>query len=171
MNESQLEKVKNDLQNKKQLNTPIFVDLDDESQNDINNIDDESVSNTELYNETNSQREESNAFQVLMNRSKPIHYKSPLPQPVEEVDLKEKMNEIRSKRKEKLIALADKKGYSKRKVAEVEEGERIEKNIEDRMRFFKSSNKNDVTDKNDNSTELSLKNNKQHSGNLLDYFR
>ncbi|XP_011337691.1 uncharacterized protein LOC105279536 isoform X2 [Ooceraea biroi] len=169
MNGSQSEKIKNILQNQK-LNTPIILDLDDDPSNDAKNIDDKDTSNAELCNEAGSQREESNAFQLLMNRSKPIQYKSPLPQPVEEVELKEKITELKSKRKEKLIALADKKGYSKKKLAELEEGERIEKNIEDRMRVFKGDNKDNVTHRKDENIELPLKNNKQHSGNLLDYF-
>ncbi|XP_050460172.1 uncharacterized protein LOC126856044 isoform X2 [Cataglyphis hispanica] len=128
---------------------------------------------TKLCNEVGSQREESNAFQVLMNRSKPIQYKELSPQSIEDIENKEKLDdikELRSRHKEKLIALADKKGYSKRKIAEMEEGERIEKNIENRMRFFKSDVTDDIAHKRNDSIGLSIKNNKQQSGNLLDYF-
>jgi len=171
MNRSHLTKIKNVLQDKKKLNVPIIIDLDNNS-NDTKDFDDENVS--EIYDieshDTGSQREESNAFQVLMNRNKPIQYKSVLSEPIEE-ELKEKIIELKSKRKEKLMILADKKGYSKRKLAELEEAERIEKNIEDRMKFFKDNSKNDVIHKKDDNIELSLRNNKQVSGNLLHYFR
>jgi hypothetical protein len=171
MNRSHSTKIKNVLQDKKELNVPVIIDLDDNS-NDAKDFDDENAS--EIYDieshDADSQREESNAFQVLMNRNKPIQYKSVLSQPIEE-ELKEKIIELKSKRKEKLMILADKKGYSKRKLAELEEAERIEKNIEDRMKFFKDNSKNDVILKKDDNIELSLRNNKQVSGNLLDYFR
>jgi len=147
------------------------VNLDYSSNNSIN-LNAEIESNIEFYNEIGSQREESNAFQVLMSRSKPIQYKLPPQQPLEDIESKEKsdyVKELKSKCKEKLIALADKKGYSKRKMVEIEEGERIEKNIENRMKFFKSDSK-DTIHKKDSSFELSIKTNKQ-SGNLLDYFR
>lgn len=152
------------------MSSIIIVDLDDDSDDDTKNVSDEDSGSIEHVDASGSQREESNAFQVLMSRSKPIQYKLPLPQPVEEEELKEKLNELKSKRKEKLIALADKKGYSKRKLVELEESEKIEKTIEDRMRFFKGNNNGDVTLKKDDNMEL-LSKNKQHSGNLLDYFR
>ncbi|KAL6261962.1 hypothetical protein P5V15_007045 [Pogonomyrmex californicus] len=126
-------------------------------------------SNIEFHDEIGSQQEESNAFQVLMNHSKPIQYKPQ--QPVEDIESKDKLDdakELKSKRKEKLIALADKKGYTKRKMMEIEENERIEKNIESRIRFLKGDNKSNIIHKKDNNIEL--KNNKQLSGNLLDYF-
>ncbi|XP_070152901.1 enhanced level of genomic instability 1 isoform X3 [Polyergus mexicanus] len=126
-----------------------------------------------LCNEVDSRREESNAFQVLMNRSKPIQYKELPQQSIEDIENKKKLDdvkELRSRHKEKLIVLADKKGYLKRKIAEMEEGERIEKNIENRMRFFKSDVTDDITCKRNDSIGLSIKNNKQQSGNLLDYF-
>lgn len=147
------------------LNTPIIVNLDDDT-----DMDDEAASIVEVHDEADSQREESNAFQVLMNRGKPIQYKSSMPeQPADEAELKERLNELKSKRKERLTALADKKGYSRKKLAELEEGERIDKSIEERMKVFKGSNE-DVTHKRDESIELPMKNNR-HSGNLLDYFR
>jgi len=148
------------------------VNLDYSSNNRIN-LNAEIESNIEFHNEIGSQREESNAFQVLMSRSKPIQYKLPPQQPIEDIESKEKsdyVKELKSKCKEKLIALADKKGYSKRKMMEIEEGEKIEKNIENRMKFFKSESKDNIIHKKDSSFELSIKTNKQ-SGNLLDYFR
>lgn len=162
-------------QNRKELSEQIIIDLDNASSDNTKNINEvENVSNVELCNEVGSQREESNAFQVLMNRNKPIQYKELTQQSIEDIENKEKLDdikELKSRHKEKLIALADKKGYSKRKIAEMEEGERIEKNIENRMRFFKSDVTDDIAHKSNDSIGLSIKNNKQQSGNLLDYFR
>lgn len=166
MDGNQSEETKNVTQ-EKELSEQIVIDLDNSSNNSVNS--NETESNLEFHNEIGSQREESNAFQVLMSRSKPIQYKSP--QPIEDIERKKKSNdtkELKSKCKEKLIALADTKGYSKRKMAEIEEGERIEKNIENRIRFFKGESKDNVHKK-DDSFELSIKN--KQSGNLLDYFR
>lgn len=146
-----------------------IVDLDSSSDN-ARNVDSTSVSNVTFHDDSGSQREESNAFQVLMNRTKPIQYKSLPQQTVEDTECKEiadDAKEIRSKRKETLIALADKKGYSKRKFIETEEGERIEKNIESRMRFFKGSSCNER----DDTAGAAMKNHRQSSGNLLNYFR
>ncbi|XP_077278918.1 enhanced level of genomic instability 1 [Temnothorax americanus] len=147
-----------------------IVDTDSFPNNSVINFSDETESNVE-HSEIDSQREESNAFQVLMSRSKPIRYKLPR-QSTEDYENKDKSDnakELKSKYKEKLIALADKKGYSKRKMAEIEEGERIEKNIENRTRVFKGENKTNVIHKKDNSFEASTKSTKQ-SGNLLNYF-
>ncbi|KMQ92272.1 atpase family aaa domain-containing protein 5, partial [Lasius niger] len=160
-------------QNEKELSEEVIVDSGNSSDDSLKNVNEAgNASNSELCNEIGSQREESNAFQVLMNRSKPIQYKLLPPQSMEEVENKEKLDikELKSGYKEKLIALADKKGYSKRKIAEVEEGEKIEKNIENRMRFFKSDITGDIAHKKDDSIGLSIKNNKQHCGNLLNYF-
>jgi hypothetical protein len=154
------------------LNKQIVGDLDD-SCNSVINCNDKTETNMEFHNKIDSQREESNAFQVLMSRSKPIQYKLPPQQPTEDIESKEKsdyVKELKLKCKEKLIVLADKKGYSKRKMVEMEEGEKIERNIENRMRFFKGESKGNVILKKDNSFDLSIKNNKQ-SSNLLDYFR
>lgn len=161
-------------QNEKEFIEEI-VDSDCSIDEDMRNINLETgnASNAEFCNEIGSQREESNAFQVLMNRGKPIQYKSPPQQSMEDVEcLKEKLDvkELKSRHKERLIALADKKGYSKRKIAEMEEGEKIEKNIENRMRYFKSDTMGDITYKKDDGIGLSIKNNKQQSGNLLNYF-
>lgn len=161
-------------QNRKELSEQFIIDLDTSNDSTKNINEAKNVSNIELCNEVDSQREESNAFQVLMNRSKPIQYKELPQQSIEDIENKKKLDdvkELRSRHKEKLIVLADKKGYSKRKIAEMEEGERIEKNIENRMRFFKSDVTDDITHKRNDSIGLSIKNNKQQSGNLLDYFR
>lgn len=169
MDENQSEETRNILQ-EKELNEQIVADTNNSPDNSIINFNDETVkSDIEFHNEIGSQREESNAFQVLMSRSKPIQYKLP---PIEDIESKEKSDyakELRSKCKEKLITMADKKGYSKRKITEMEESEKIEKNIQNRMRFFKGESKNNIQKK-DNSFEVSIKNTKQ-SGNLLNYFR
>ncbi|XP_072748662.1 uncharacterized protein Elg1 [Anoplolepis gracilipes] len=172
INGNRSEKPKYTAQNK-ELREEIIVDSDNSFSDGMNNINKAENALNELCNEIGSQRDESNAFQVLMNRSKPIQYKLLSQQPMENIENKEKLvdtKELRSRHKEKLIALADKKGYSKRKIAEMEEGEKIEKDIENRMRFFKSDVTSDNTHKKDSSIGLSIKNNKQQSGNLLDYF-
>ncbi|KAM0737079.1 Enhanced level of genomic instability 1 [Formica fusca] len=173
INGNQSEKTKYMAQNRKELSEQFIIDLDTSNDSTKNINEAKNVSNVELHNEVDSQREESNAFQVLMNRSKPIQYKELPQQSIEDIENKKKLDdvkELRSRHKEKLIVLADKKGYSKRKIAEMEEGERIEKNIENRMRFFKSDVTDDITHKRNDSIGLSIKNNKQQSGNLLDYF-
>lgn len=172
---SQSKEMKNVLrEHETELNEQVIVDLNNFRTDNIKNVSDDGLPNIELCNEIGSQREESNAFQVLMNRSKPIQYKVLPQQSVEDVQCNKKLDEakeLKSKCKEKLIALADKRGYSKRKIAEIEEGEKIEKNIEDRIRFFKNKDKNDdVTNEKDDDIGLSIKN-KQVSGNLLNYFR
>lgn len=105
-----------------------------------------------------------------MNHNKPIQL-SPSQQPVTDAKNKDKLDDIKDRRfqhKEKLIELANKKGYSKRRLAEIEESERVERIIEKRMSFFKSDNKDDTLKRSD-SNELLVKSNKP--GNLLDYFR
>lgn len=152
--------------NKSKLDGKIEDLIDSFSDTSIKNIHKESLSNAKFCDDIGSQREESNAFQVLMSRGKPIQYKSP--QPIDNIECNEKSGdtrELKSKCKERLVALADKKGYSKRKLADAEEGEKIEKNIENRLKLFKSDNGKD------DSTELSIKNNRQLSGSLLNYFR
>lgn len=168
MDENQSEETRN-ISQEKELNEQIGVNTNSFPDNSIINLNDETKSDIEFHDEIGSQREESNAFQVLMNRSKPIQYKLPS---IEDIENKEKsdVKELRSKCKEKLITLADKKGYSKRKIAEIEEGEKIEKNIQNRMRFFKGESKNNIIQKKDSSFEVSIKTTKQ-SGNLLNYFR
>lgn len=167
---NQFEDTKYIIQNKQESNEEI-IDLNNFINNSANDI--SKTENVEFCNIIGSQREESNAFQLLMNRDKPIQYKLLPQESMEDIKYKEKLDnikELRAKHKEKIIALADKKGYSKKKIAEMEESERIEKNIENRMRFFKSNIADDSTPKRDDNIGFSIKNNKQ-SGNLLDYFR
>lgn len=156
--------------NKNKLDEQVVMNLIDSSDEEtpLKNVHDESLSDVKFCDDIGFQREESNAFQVLMSHSKPIQYKSPPQQSIEDVKFNEKssdVKELKSKHKERLIALADKKGYSKRKLADAEESERIEQNIENRVKLFKCDNRKDDT------TELSIKSNKQLSGSLLDYFR
>lgn len=169
INENQSEE--RNISQEQELNNQIVMNLDSSLSNSVNSKDKIEL-NIEFHDEIGSQREESNAFQVLMSHSKPIQYKSPLQQPIEDSENKKKLDakEFRSRCKEKLIALADKKGYSTKKIAEMEEGEKIEKNIENRIRFFKGESKSNIHKKDKDSFELSIKTNKQ-SGNLLDYFR
>ncbi|KYQ56478.1 ATPase family AAA domain-containing protein 5 [Trachymyrmex zeteki] len=168
INENQSEE--RNISQEQELNNQIVMNLDSSLSNSVNSKDKIEL-NIEFHDEIGSQREESNAFQVLMSHSKPIQYKSPLQQPIEDSENKKKLDakEFRSRCKEKLIALADKKGYSTKKIAEMEEGEKIEKNIENRIRFFKGESKSNIHKKDKDSFELSIKTNKQ-SGNLLDYF-
>ncbi|KYM94827.1 ATPase family AAA domain-containing protein 5 [Cyphomyrmex costatus] len=166
INQNQSEETRNISQEQK-LNEQIIVNLASSLNNSIN-CNDETDLNEEFYDGIGSQRRESNAFQVLMSRSKPIQYKSPPEESIDDSESKEKSKEFRSRCKDKLIALADKRGFSKKKIAEIEEGEKIEKNIENRIRFFKGESKSNIHKK-DNSFELSIKTNKQ-SGNLLNYF-
>uniref|UniRef100_A0A0C9RI96 ATAD5 protein n=1 Tax=Fopius arisanus TaxID=64838 RepID=A0A0C9RI96_9HYME len=107
----------------------------------------------------------SNAFQVLMTRSKPIQY---LPQkplsPEQEATEAKKNQDIKNRmkqNKEKLTALADKKGHSKRKLAEAEEAERIEKRLENRAKVFKRLKREEEPPGNQNQ---------RHSGGLHNYF-
>lgn len=148
---------------KKQLSKKIVLSVVDSSSDDMEDVKNENVSIDDTR-----EPEETNAFQVLMNRNKPIQYKSQMQQSLDDTENYEESDYIKakkSKRKEKIVALADKRGYSNRKQAEAKESEKIEQAIEDRMRFYKS----DV--KNDGSNTLEIKNSKQLSGSLLDYFR
>ena len=132
---------------------------------DIDVVDLISVNSSD--NEDNNS-EESNVFQILMNRNKPAQQASPTklsPQSEEGNATKSEEYKEKLKRcKEKLIALADKKGYSKKKLAEVEEGERIEQTIQNRVKAFTTEGKKDG---NMSATVLSQK---QPSGSLLNYF-
>ncbi|XP_063994819.1 enhanced level of genomic instability 1 [Diachasmimorpha longicaudata] len=107
----------------------------------------------------------SNAFQVLMTRSKPVQYLTQKPMsPEEEAAATKKNQEVKSKmrqNKERLTALADKKGYNKRKLAEAEEAERIEKRLENRAKVFKRLKKEEDTSGNQNQ---------RYSGGLHNYF-
>ena len=129
-------------------------------------IDDVQVINSDS-NEIDS-REESNAFQILMNRNKMVHCVSPVklfPQNEEITNKKsEEYREKLKRSKEKLIALADKKGYSKRKLAEMEEAEKIEQMIQSRVKLFKGEEKK-------NNLSTTVLNQKHSPGSLLNYFR
>lgn len=126
------------------------------------------VSANSSDNEDNNS-EESNVFQILMNRNKPVQQASPTklsPQSEERNAAKSEEYKEKLKRcKERLVALADKKGYSKKKLAEVEEEERIEQTIQNRIKTFTAEGKKDHSM---NTTVLSQK---QPSGSLLNYFR
>lgn len=108
-----------------------------------------------IKNSTTSAREESNAFQLLMTRNKPIKYlttKELTPEDeILEIQKKEESKAKLKQTKEKIIILADKKGYSKRKLAEKEEDEKMEKILENRAKMFK---KNPETDNNIVNTSL-----------------
>lgn len=111
-----------------------------------------------------------NAFAILMGHNKSlapcfVQMKQLSPPEAEgnvkrSAEYKEKLIGI----KEKLEALADKRGYSKRKVAEMEESEQIEEMIKDRLKLFKGEKKKD------NSTITSSLNQKQSAGTLFNYF-
>ncbi|XP_066602918.1 enhanced level of genomic instability 1 [Prorops nasuta] len=106
---------------------------------------------------------ESNAFQILMTQSKPIHY---IEQNCSPIKSSEELFEVQKKLKscrEKLTSLADKKGYSKRKLAELNEGNKIEKAIENRIKAYKVDNKR-------NNLESPVNNQKHSSCSLLNYF-
>lgn len=107
---------------------------------------------------------------MLMTRNKPIQYSTP-PQvsPDEVAALEAKKEETKSKmkqNKEKLINLATKRGYKKRKLAEVEEAEKIEKRIQNRTKMFKLNKKKESPDRMDDVTNEQ----KRSSGSLHDYF-
>ncbi|XP_076296984.1 enhanced level of genomic instability 1 [Lasioglossum baleicum] len=114
-------------------------------------------------------REESNAFQILMNRKKQSQSLSPskLPPPDEATIKKSEEYKTKLKQtKEKLTALADKKGYSKRKLLEIEDGEKIERTIQNRIKSFTKDGK-----KNSNGdTNVVIQTPIQHSSSLLNYF-
>lgn len=158
----------NSKQSEDKLDEQMVANLIDLSDNtSMKNVYDKSLSNIKFCDDIGSQREESNAFQVLMSHSKPIQYKSLPQQSIEDIEFNKKSVDVKLKfkHKEKLIALANKKGYFKRKLADEEESERIERNIENRIKLFKHDNGKD------DNIELPIKNNRQFSGSLLDYFR
>ncbi|XP_053981317.1 ATPase family AAA domain-containing protein 5 isoform X1 [Hylaeus volcanicus] len=90
--------------------------------------------------------EESNAFKIIMSSNKPMQRISPtkLPSPTDETTRNTEEYRKKIKRsKERLIALADKKGYSKRKLSEIEEGEKVDRIIQNRIKAFKMGEKKD----------------------------
>lgn len=103
-----------------------------------------------------------------MSRTKPTQISPKKLVPQNEETNAKKSEEYREKlkrSKERLTILADKKGYSKRKLSEIEEGEKIEEIIQNRIKAFKVEGKKDD---NMNATVLSQK---QPPGSLLNYFR
>ncbi|XP_014209407.1 ATPase family AAA domain-containing protein 5 [Copidosoma floridanum] len=76
---------------------------------------------------------------------------------------------IKTKHTEKLIDLADKKGYLKRKVREEEEAAKIEKRFEKRKKLFTESNKNSERIQCDEDTSKNDTPNTKRN-NLLNYF-
>ncbi|XP_076655766.1 enhanced level of genomic instability 1 [Halictus rubicundus] len=113
--------------------------------------------------------EESNAFQILMNRKKQGQSLSPTKLPsTDEANIK-KSEEYKiklKKTKEKLVALADKKGYSKRKLLEIEEGEKIEHIIQTRIKSFTKDEKKDTN----GETNVVTQTQTQSCSSLLNYF-
>lgn len=159
-------KYRKELSNKTNISEDVSIDSTLKSREVIDDIE---VVTIDSNNEIENSREESNAFQILMNRNKVVQYASPikvLPQN-EEVNSRksEEYREKLKRSKEKLIALADKKGYSKRKLAEMEEGEKIEQIIQNRIKLFKGE------EKKDSNMSTTILNHKQSGGSLLNYFR
>lgn len=158
-------KYRKELSNK----TNISEDVRDSTLKSREVIDDIEVVTIDSNNEIENSREESNAFQILMNRNKVVQYVSPIKVLTqnEEVNSRksEEYREKLKRSKEKLIALADKKGYSKRKLAEMEEGEKIEQIIQNRIKLFKGE------ERKDSNMSTTILNHKQSGGSLLNYFR
>ncbi|KZC10574.1 ATPase family AAA domain-containing protein 5 [Dufourea novaeangliae] len=111
--------------------------------------------------------EESNAFQILMSRNKQIQNISHI-KVLENEDVNTKKSEeykAKLKRsKERLIVLADKKGYSKRKLSEIQEGGKIEHIIQNRIKVFKED------EKKGNNVGATIFSQTQTCGSLLNYF-
>lgn len=163
---SNAKKYKKELSNETNINTDASINNTLKNKEVIDNIELIDINSND---KTESIREESNAFQILMSRNKTGQCISPiklLPQK-EEINIKksEEYKEKLKQSKEKLVALADRKGYSKRKLIEVEEGEKIEQMIQNRIKFFKGE------EKTDNSISTAVLNHKQPAGSLLNYFR
>ncbi|CAG5093496.1 Similar to ATAD5: ATPase family AAA domain-containing protein 5 (Homo sapiens) [Cotesia congregata] len=124
------------------------VDVKKKFNNKKNKI--ESLQDNSTTAEQVNGREEPNAFHVLMTRNKPgkiICTKKSTDEGEEDQleiknsqDLKSKLKQ----NKEKLITLADKKGYTKRKLREKEEEEIIEKQVENRIKMFKGNSSNNI---------------------------
>lgn len=115
-----------------------------------------------------SQHKESNAFHVLMNRNKTVNYISPvhslLKNDVFSESVKNESNTKLKQCKSKVLAFVNKKNYSKRKVREMEEGDKMEEILEKRMKLF-----TDHTNiHNNNSVIINDQNNT--SNNLLQFF-
>ncbi|KOC65862.1 ATPase family AAA domain-containing protein 5 [Habropoda laboriosa] len=157
-------KCKKELSSKTSIDHDVSIHGIIKNRTNTDNID---LLNVNCNNAIRSNREDSNAFQILMSRNKPVQFVSPTKFLLQSEDVNakksEKCKEKLKHSKAKLIALADKKGYSRRKLAEIEEGEKIERIIQNRMKFFKEGEKKDTP----TTTVLS---HKQPPGNLLNYF-
>nr|XP_033336733.1 ATPase family AAA domain-containing protein 5 [Megalopta genalis] len=159
--------VKNNRKTKKTLKDKEGTKSDTSVCNTVKNKEPEVINLINISDSEDDNHEESNAFQILMNRKKQVHSLSPTkPAQTDEADIK-KSGEYKIKlkqTKEKLIALADKKGYSKQKLAEIEEGEKIERIIQKRIKLFKK----DTTK--DSNGEATIFTQSQSCGSLLNYF-
>ncbi|XP_076632832.1 enhanced level of genomic instability 1 isoform X1 [Colletes latitarsis] len=157
---------KKELRSEQNINIDINSTSTFKNKNHANNIDlliIDSSDNDECY------HKESNAFQIIMSRNNKSIQQTPQIRVLsqnKEIDAgnSEEYKEKLKRSKEKLIALADKKGYSKRKLFELEESEKVERIIQNRIKAFKKEEKKD----NVRSTVLSQR---QPQGNLLNYFR
>ncbi|XP_044590455.1 ATPase family AAA domain-containing protein 5 isoform X2 [Cotesia glomerata] len=124
------------------------VDVEKKFNNKTNKI--ESRQDNSTTAEQINGREEPNAFHVLMTRNKPgkiICTKKSTDEGEEdqlEIKNSQELKSKLKKNKEKLITLADKKGYTKRKLREKEEEEIIEKQVENRIKMFKGNSSNNI---------------------------
>ncbi|XP_076749848.1 enhanced level of genomic instability 1 [Xylocopa sonorina] len=110
--------------------------------------------------DNDNDREQSNAFQILMGHTKPIQCVSPtkiIPQS-EEANLK-KSCEYKEKLKR-----SKEKSHSKKKLVDAEESEKIEQSKQNHIKLFKGQ------EKKDNGTGEAALNYKQQTGTLLNYF-
>lgn len=91
-----------------------------------------------------------------------------------EDSVKRKRGRPRKEYTEKLIELAEKKGYSKRKALEEQEAEKMERIFEKRRKYFTVQPKNnnaEVTQSDENSPKNSEPGSVKRPGSLLNYFR
>lgn len=160
---SNIENYKAELRNEKDMDNDISLNSVFKNNNDIDIID---LQNTDSSDTNEYYHEESNAFQIIMSRNKPMQSPTKFLSQTEETNTtnSEEYREKLKRSKERLIALADKKGYSKRKLLQIEEGEKMERIIQNRIKTFKREEKKD-------NVGTSVLNQKQPHGNLLDYFR
>ncbi|OXU17168.1 hypothetical protein TSAR_008202 [Trichomalopsis sarcophagae] len=90
-----------------------------------------------------------------------------------EDSVKRKRGRPRKDYKEKLIELAEKKGYAKRKALEEQEAEKMERIFEKRKQYFTVQPKNnnaEVTQRDENSPKNSESDSVKRPGSLLNYF-
>ncbi|KAG8038902.1 hypothetical protein G9C98_003209 [Cotesia typhae] len=124
------------------------VDVEKKFNNKINKIENRQHNST--TDEQVNGKEGPNAFHLLMTRNKPgkivCTKKSTDEAEEDQIEIKNSQ-ELKNKlkqNKEKLITLADKKGYTKRKLCEKEEEEIIEKQVENRVKMFKGNSSNSL---------------------------